>query len=138
MQDVQSVCLPGFANDAQTERILQVPEAQQIAPGRGHVGAVQGRRPTRHTPPVPTDYGHAIRLLSRIGWILLHGQLVADLDRTLMNMPKSTSYSDLLTIVDLKSLEHRRYSKALIFFYKCMFNMGPNYIREMFSFYHKE
>ena len=29
-------------------------------------------------------------------------------------------------------------TKALILFNKCMFNMGPNYIRKMFSFCHKE
>ena len=54
--------------------------------------------------------------------------------RTLMNIAKSSSYSDLLTLVNLKSLEHRRYSQALILFYKCMYNMGPNYIKEMFLF----
>ena len=37
--------------------------------------------------------------------------------RTLLNMAKSTSYSDLLTYVGLKTLEHRRYSHALSFFY---------------------
>ena len=54
--------------------------------------------------------------------------------RTLMNMPKSTLYSDLLQLVDLKSLEHCRYTQGLILFYKCMYNMGPNYIKELFSF----
>ena len=54
--------------------------------------------------------------------------------RTLMNMPKSTLYNDLLQLVDLKSLEHRRYTQGLSLFYKCMFNMGPNYIKELFSF----
>ena len=37
-------------------------------------------------------------------------------------------------LISVKSLEHRRYSQALILFYKCMYNMGPNYIKEMFLF----
>ena len=39
-------------------------------------------------------------------------------------MSKSSSYSDLLTHVDLKTLEHRSYSHALTFFYKYKYNMG--------------
>ena len=54
--------------------------------------------------------------------------------RTLLNMAKSTSYSTLLDYVGLKTLEHRRYSYALCLFYKCLYNMGPNNIREMFLF----
>ena len=52
----------------------------------------------------------------------------------LLNMAKSTSYNDLLTYVGLKTLEHRRYSHALSPFYKCLYNMGPNNIKQMFSF----
>ena len=33
-----------------------------------------------------------------------------------MNLPKSTPYTDLLKIVNIKSLEHRRYTQALILF----------------------
>ena len=44
--------------------------------------------------------------------------------RFLMNMSKSSSYSDLFTHVDLKTLEHRGYSHALTLFYKCLYNMG--------------
>ena len=51
-----------------------------------------------------------------------------------MNMSKSSSYSDLLTHVDLKTLEHRQYSRALTLFYKCMYNMEPISIKEMFIF----
>ena len=40
--------------------------------------------------------------------------------RTLLNMAKSTSYSDLLTYVGLKTLEHRRFSHALSPVYKCL------------------
>ena len=45
--------------------------------------------------------------------------------RTLLNMAKSTSYTDLLTYVGLKTLEHCRFSHALSLFYKCLYNMGP-------------
>ena len=58
--------------------------------------------------------------------------------RTLLNMAKSTSYIDLLTYVGLKVLEHRRYSHALSLFYKCLYNMGPNNIKEMFLFRNNE
>ena len=51
--------------------------------------------------------------------------------RALMNKLKSTSCSDLLTLVDLKTPEHRRYSQALDLCHKCMYNMGPNYCKEM-------
>lgn len=54
--------------------------------------------------------------------------------RTLLNMAKSNSYSTLLDHVGLKTLEHRRYSHALCLFYKCLYKMGPNNIREMFLF----
>ena len=58
--------------------------------------------------------------------------------RTLLNMAKSTSYSDLLTYVGLKVLEHRRYSHALSLFYKCLYNIGPNNIKEMSLFRNNE
>ena len=59
--------------------------------------------------------------------------------RTLLNMAKkSTSYSDLLTYVGLKTLEHRRFSHALSLFYKCLYNMGSNNIKEMFLFRNNE
>ena len=54
--------------------------------------------------------------------------------RTLLNMARSNSYSTLLDHVGLKTLEHRRYSYALCLFYKCLYNIGPNNIREMFLF----
>ena len=57
---------------------------------------------------------------------------------SLMNMSKLSSYSDLLTHVDLKTLEHRRYSHALILFHKCMYNMRPINIKEMFIFRNNE
>ena len=58
--------------------------------------------------------------------------------RTILIMAKSTPYSDLLTYVELKTLVHRRYAHALFFFYKCLYNMGPNNINEMFLFRNNE
>ena len=46
--------------------------------------------------------------------------------RTLMNLPKSTPYGDLLKIVNMKSLLHRRYMQALNLLYKSLFFTGPN------------
>ena len=40
--------------------------------------------------------------------------------RTLMNLPKTTPYGDLLKMVNIKSLEHRRYTQALILLYKSL------------------
>ena len=54
--------------------------------------------------------------------------------RTVLNMAESNSNSTLLDHVGLTTLEHRRYSYALCFFYICLYNMGPNNIREMFLF----
>jgi len=53
--------------------------------------------------------------------------------RTLMNLPKTTPYGNLLKIVNIKPLEHRRYMQALILRYKSLFNTGPSYIKELFS-----
>jgi len=50
-----------------------------------------------------------------------------------MNLPKSTPHGDLLKIVNIKSLEYRRYMQALILLYKSFFITGPNYIKELFS-----
>ena len=47
-------------------------------------------------------------------------------------MANSQPHSDLLTYVGLKTLEPRRYSHALTRFYKCLYNMGLNNIKEMF------
>ena len=38
-----------------------------------------------------------------------------------------------MKLVNIKSLEHRRYMSALIFLYKFLFITGPNYIKELFS-----
>ena len=50
-----------------------------------------------------------------------------------MNLPKTTPYGDLLKMVNIKSLEHRRYTQALILLYKSLFITGPSYIKELFS-----
>ena len=50
--------------------------------------------------------------------------------RTLKNLPKTTPYGDLLKMVNIKSLEHRRYTQALILLYKSLFITGPSYIKE--------
>ena len=51
-----------------------------------------------------------------------------------MNVSKLTSYSELLNHVDLKTLEHRRYPHDLTLVNKCVYNMGPISIKEMFKF----
>ena len=53
--------------------------------------------------------------------------------RSLMNLPKTTPYGDLLKMVNIKSQEHRRYTQALILLYKSLFITGPSYIKELFS-----
>ena len=50
-----------------------------------------------------------------------------------MNLPKTTPYGDLLKMVNIKALEHRRYTQALILLYKSLFITGPSYIKELFS-----
>jgi len=56
----------------------------------------------------------------------------------LMNMSKLSSYSDLLTHVDLGTLEFRKCSHALTLFCNCMYIMGPINIKEMFVFRNDE
>ena len=52
---------------------------------------------------------------------------------TLLNMSKSTSYSDLLTYVGLKTLEHRRYSHTVLtFVYFLFFTFTPLYFFILF------
>ena len=53
--------------------------------------------------------------------------------RTLLNMAQSTSYSDLLTYVGLKTLEHRRYYHALSLFYKYLYNMGLIFLQALLT-----
>jgi len=53
--------------------------------------------------------------------------------RTLMNLPKTTPYGDLLKMVNIKSLEHHRYTQALILLYKSLFITGPSYIKELIN-----
>ena len=59
-----------------------------------------------------------------VNWSLLIGTPF----ETLLNMSKSTSYSDLLTHVGLKTLEHRRYSHTVLtFVYFLFFTFIPLY-----------
>lgn len=43
--------------------------------------------------------------------------------KTVINLPKSSPYSG----------DHHRYTQALIPLYKYLFNIGPKYIKKMFS-----
>ena len=53
--------------------------------------------------------------------------------RTLLNMSKSTTYSDLLTYVGLKTLEHRWYSHTVLtFVYFLFFTFIPLYFFILF------
>ena len=67
-------------------------------------------------------------------WLLLGKLLMLSTLLDLSWMSKLTPCSELLNYVDLKTLEHRRYSLALALFYKCMYNMAPISIKEMFRF----
>ena len=56
--------------------------------------------------------------------------------KTLLNMAKSTSYSDLLTYVGLKTLEHRRYSHTVLtFVYFLFFTFIPLYFIILFIYF---
>ena len=83
-----------------------------------------------HCAPVlaelPTGLSNKLELINRYTF------------RTLLIMAKSTAYSNLLTYVGLKTLEYRSYSHALSLFYKCLYNTGPNNIKEMFLFRNNE
>ena len=52
--------------------------------------------------------------------------------RTLFNHSKSIAYEELLKIVHIKNLEHRRIEQALILVYKSIYDHAPNYIQGMF------
>ena len=52
---------------------------------------------------------------------------------TLLNHSKSIAYEELLQIVRIKSLEHRRIEQALVLVYKSIYGQAPNYIQGMFT-----
>ena len=53
--------------------------------------------------------------------------------RTLLRLPKTTSYDELLKVANLKNLEHRRIGQSLVLqVQKSIYGSTPNYIIEMF------
>ena len=54
--------------------------------------------------------------------------------RSILGYGKTISYQELLGIVDMKTLEHRRICSSLLLLYKSLFCEGPRYIRYFFSF----
>ena len=54
--------------------------------------------------------------------------------RTILGYGKTISYQELLGIVNMKTLEHRRICSSLLLLYKSLFCEGPRYIRDFFSF----
>ena len=52
---------------------------------------------------------------------------------TLLNHSKSIAYQELLKIVRIKNLEHRRIEQALVLVYKSIYGQAPNYIQGMFT-----
>ena len=53
--------------------------------------------------------------------------------RTLTGHGKSLSYQELLNICKLNTLECRKKQQSLILLFKCISNIGPKYIRDLFS-----
>ena len=53
--------------------------------------------------------------------------------RTLLNHSQSIAYEELLKIVQIKNLEHRRIEQALVLVYKSFYGQAPNYIQGMFT-----
>ena len=54
--------------------------------------------------------------------------------RSILGYGKTISYQELLGIVNMKTLEHRRICSSLLLLYKSLFCKGPRYIRDFFSF----
>lgn len=54
--------------------------------------------------------------------------------RTLLGLSKSNSYEKILKIVNLRTLEQRRYFQSLILLFKCIKENGPAYINDFFKF----
>ena len=53
--------------------------------------------------------------------------------RTLLNPSRLTAYEELLKMVHINSLEHRRIEQALILVYRSIYDQAPVYIRQMFT-----
>ena len=54
--------------------------------------------------------------------------------RSILGYGKTISHQELLGIVNMKTLEHRRLCSLLLLLYKSLFCNGPSYIRDFFSF----
>ena len=54
--------------------------------------------------------------------------------RSILGYGKTISRQELLGIVNMKTLEHRRLCSLLLLLYKSLFCNGPSYIRDFFSF----
>ena len=54
--------------------------------------------------------------------------------RSILGYGKTISYQELLGIVNMKTLEHRRICSSLLLLDKSLFCEGPSYIRDFFSF----
>ena len=52
--------------------------------------------------------------------------------RTLLNLGNNLDYESILSIVKLKSLEHRRFFSSLVLLFKCIKANGPKYISNFF------
>lgn len=54
--------------------------------------------------------------------------------RSILGYGKTISSQEILGIVNMKTLEHRRLCISLLLLYKSLFCNGPRYIRDFFSF----
>ena len=52
--------------------------------------------------------------------------------RSLLGLPKSETYDNLLKIANIESLMRRRFTQSLTLLYKCHKGEGPQYIKELF------
>ena len=53
--------------------------------------------------------------------------------KTLLNLDNNLDYDTILSLIDMQSLEHRRYYSPLVLLYKCMNSNGPQHIKNFFS-----
>ena len=53
--------------------------------------------------------------------------------KVLFNFGNSFNYDSILSIVNMQSLEHRRYYQSLVLLFKCVKVNGPDYISDSFE-----
>ena len=53
--------------------------------------------------------------------------------KVLFNFGNSFNYDSILSIVNMQSLEHRRYYQSLVLLFKCVKVNGPDYISDLFE-----